>query len=50
MGSDMAYFQENDPFALVPKNADAIRDRTAIRLVCHVEGENWRLQSMGDAG
>jgi dienelactone hydrolase/enterochelin esterase-like enzyme len=41
MGSDMAYFQENDPFALIPKNADALRDRTAIRLVCHVEAENW---------
>jgi dipeptidyl aminopeptidase/acylaminoacyl peptidase len=41
MGGDMAYFEENDPFALVAKNAGALRDRTAIRLVCHVESENW---------
>jgi hypothetical protein len=41
MGGDLAYFQANDPFALIPKNADALRDRTIIRIVTHVEDENW---------
>jgi dipeptidyl aminopeptidase/acylaminoacyl peptidase len=41
MGGDLDYFRENDPFALIPKNADAIRDRMVIRLVCHIEDENW---------
>ena len=41
MGSDLDYFHENDPFALVPKNADALRDRTRIRIVAHIENENW---------
>jgi enterochelin esterase-like enzyme/dienelactone hydrolase len=41
MGGDMEYFRANDPFALVPKNADAIRDRMVIRIVSHVEPENW---------
>jgi enterochelin esterase-like enzyme len=31
-GSDKAYVQANDPFALVRKNADAVRGRTAIRV------------------
>jgi endo-1,4-beta-xylanase len=41
MGSDMEYFHANDPFALVPRNADVLRDRTVIRIVTHVEDENW---------
>jgi endo-1,4-beta-xylanase len=41
MGGDLAYFRANDPFALVPKNAGALRGRTVIRVVTHVEGENW---------
>jgi endo-1,4-beta-xylanase len=31
-GSDKAYFEANDPFTLVRKNADAIRGKMAIRL------------------
>ncbi|MCX7014105.1 MAG: alpha/beta hydrolase-fold protein, partial [Candidatus Sumerlaeota bacterium] len=41
MDGDLDYFRANDPFTLIVKNADAIRDRTAIRLVCHTESENW---------
>src|SRR5437016_10583851 len=41
MGGDLAYFKENDPFALIAKNADALRDRSMIRIVTHVENENW---------
>jgi len=41
MGGDIAYFRENDPFALAAKNADALRDRSFIRIVCHIEDENW---------
>jgi endo-1,4-beta-xylanase len=41
LGGDLEYFKENDPFALVPKNADALRDRSVIRIVIHVENENW---------
>jgi enterochelin esterase-like enzyme/dienelactone hydrolase len=41
MGGDMAYWKENDPFELVRKNADEIRDRTYIRLACHEENEHW---------
>src|SRR5262249_18193211 len=41
MGGDLAYFQENDPFALIPKNAAALRDRSFIRIVTHIEDENW---------
>jgi dipeptidyl aminopeptidase/acylaminoacyl peptidase len=41
MGSDLDYFRANDPFSLIPKNADALRDRTVIRIVCHVEKDNW---------
>ncbi|HVA44789.1 MAG TPA: alpha/beta hydrolase-fold protein [Pirellulales bacterium] len=41
MGSDLDYFRQNDPFTLAAKNADALRDRTLIRIVCHVENENW---------
>jgi S-formylglutathione hydrolase FrmB len=41
MGGDLDYFRSNDPFALIPKNADALRDRTVIRIVTHVEDENW---------
>jgi S-formylglutathione hydrolase FrmB len=35
MGGDMAYWKANDPFELVKKNADALRDRTLIRIVTH---------------
>jgi endo-1,4-beta-xylanase len=41
MGGDLAYFRANDPFTLIPKNADALRDRSVIRIVTHVESENW---------
>ena len=41
MGGDLEYWQTNDPFLLVPKNADALRDRTLIRIVCHIEDDNW---------
>jgi endo-1,4-beta-xylanase len=41
MGGDLAYFRANDPFSLVPKNADALRDRTVIRIIAHAENENW---------
>ena len=41
MGGDLEYFRANDPFSLVVENAEALRDRTLIRIVCHVEDENW---------
>lgn len=41
MGGDLEYFRTNDPFALIPKNADRIRDRSVIRIVTHVENEKW---------
>jgi endo-1,4-beta-xylanase len=41
MNSDLEYFKANDPFTLVEKNADALRDRTVIRIVCHWENEQW---------
>ena len=41
MGGDLKYFRANDPFTLAVNNADALRDRTLIRIVCHVEDENW---------
>jgi hypothetical protein len=41
MGGDLNYFRANDPFSLVPKNADALRDRTVIRIIAHSEDENW---------
>jgi endo-1,4-beta-xylanase len=41
MGGDLDYFRENDPFALIAKNADALRDRSFIRIICHIENENW---------
>ena len=31
-GSDPAYVQANDPFALAAKNADAIRGKTVVRI------------------
>jgi enterochelin esterase-like enzyme len=37
-GGDMAYEKANDPFTLVQKNADALRDRTLIRIVTHSFG------------
>jgi endo-1,4-beta-xylanase len=41
MGGDLAYFRENDPFALAAKNADQLRDRSFIRIICHIEDQNW---------
>ena len=41
MGSDLEYFRATDPFTLAEKNADALRDRTLIRIICHVEDDNW---------
>jgi endo-1,4-beta-xylanase len=41
MGGDLDYFRTNDPFELIAKNADALRDRSMIRIVAHVENENW---------
>jgi endo-1,4-beta-xylanase len=41
MNGDLEYFRANDPFALAAKNAEALRERTFIRIVCHVENENW---------
>jgi endo-1,4-beta-xylanase len=41
MGGDLDYFRTNDPFALVAKNADSLRNRSMIRIVTHVEDENW---------
>jgi endo-1,4-beta-xylanase len=42
LGSDMAYFQANDPFALAVKNADAIRDRMLIRIATHRTPGEWQ--------
>ena len=42
MGSDMEYFRANDPFALAVKNADAIRDRTLIRIATHRTPGEWQ--------
>jgi S-formylglutathione hydrolase FrmB len=41
MGGDLDYFRANDPFSLIPRNADALRDRSFIRIICHIENENW---------
>jgi dipeptidyl aminopeptidase/acylaminoacyl peptidase len=41
MGGDMEYFRANDPFTLAEKNADALRDRTVIRIVAHYEDQQW---------
>jgi endo-1,4-beta-xylanase len=41
MNGDVEYFRANDPYTLAAKNAAALRDRTFIRIVCHVENENW---------
>jgi endo-1,4-beta-xylanase len=41
MDGDMDYFRANDPFRLVAMNAGAIRDRTFIRIICHIENDNW---------
>jgi endo-1,4-beta-xylanase len=41
MDGDLDYFRANDPFALVPKNASVLRDRTFIRIICHIETDNW---------
>jgi enterochelin esterase-like enzyme len=40
MGSDMDYFLSNEPFTLIEKNADKLRDRTFIRITCH-GGTGW---------
>jgi enterochelin esterase-like enzyme/dienelactone hydrolase len=41
MSGDLEYFHANDPFALVAKNTDALRDRSVIRIIAHAENENW---------
>jgi endo-1,4-beta-xylanase len=41
MGGDLEYFRANDPFTLVARNADALRDRSVIRIIAHAENENW---------
>ena len=41
MDSDMEYWKLNNPFELVVKNADKLRDRTYIRIVTHDENEHW---------
>ena len=41
MLNDLDYFRANDPFTLAEKNADALRDRTFIRIVAHSEDEHW---------
>ena len=41
LGSDMEYWEANNPLTLAAKNADALRDRTLIRIICHIESENW---------
>src|SRR5438067_1182337 len=41
MDSDLEFFRANDPFMLAAKNAATLRERTFIRIVCHVENENW---------
>jgi endo-1,4-beta-xylanase len=41
MGSDIDYFQANNPFTLVEKNGARIRGRTQIRFLTHVEPQNW---------
>lgn len=43
MLNDLEYFRANDPFTLAARNADALRDRTYIRLVAHSESEHWLL-------
>jgi enterochelin esterase-like enzyme len=43
MLNDLDYFRANDPFVLAVKNADALRDRTFIRIVAHSEAEHWLL-------
>jgi enterochelin esterase-like enzyme len=43
MGSDIAYWETNDPFTLLQKNADALRDRTFIRIETHyLVDRNWQ--------
>jgi len=41
MGGSMEYFRANDPFTLAVKNADALRDRTLIRIETHLTPGNW---------
>jgi enterochelin esterase-like enzyme len=41
MEGDSDYFRANDPFALVVKNADALGDRSVIRIIAHDEDEHW---------
>jgi len=43
MQNDLDYFRANDPFTLAAKNAEALRDRTYIRIVAHSENEHWLL-------
>ncbi len=41
MAGDLDYFRANDPFTLVKKNAEALRDRSVIRIIAHDEDEHW---------
>ena len=41
MAGDPDYFRANDPFTLVEKNAGKLRDRTVIRIVAHMEDQQW---------
>ena len=41
MGGDLDYFHANDPFVLAARNADALRDRSVIRIIAHDEDEHW---------
>ncbi|MDO8544113.1 MAG: hypothetical protein Q7S40_27035 [Opitutaceae bacterium] len=47
MLNDLDYFRANDPFTLAEKNADALRDRTYIRIVAHSEDEHWLVPQCG---
>ena len=42
MDSNIEYFRANDPFTLAVKNADAIRDRTLIRIATHWTVGDWQ--------
>jgi enterochelin esterase-like enzyme len=42
MGEDLDYWQRNNPFTLVKQNRGALRGRTAIRVVGHLEPQNWQ--------
>ena len=41
LGGSMDYFRANDPFTLAVRNADALRDRTFIRIETHLTPGEW---------